>query len=277
MQDISIRGEKDVLDTFKSLLIDRVLSNRQAEVYITLISLGQASASEIYEKIEDKPRVAGTEKISKSLDYTILDDLEQKGFIKSALKSGIKSHSKPFRPVSPEEALAQHFSETEQLKDIANQVVTLLELKERNGSKTNKQDIWMHETKRVALNEGIKQLHEARKAILMYCNDYSWIEEPGIAEVLAKKISEGIDVRILGKTPAPTLLNSLSQFDTVRKETTIPCNPYCIVDDEQLLTFLNEGFNPKLLITRNTYMVMRNSAQFKEIWENYSKRGKLDV
>lgn len=273
MQGISIRGEKDVLDTFKSLLVDRVLSNRQAEVYITLISLGQASASEIHEKIKDKPRVAGIEKISKSVVYIILNELEQRGFIKSALKSGIKSHSKPFRPVSPEEALAQHFSETEQLKDISNQVVTLLELKEKGGSKANKQDIWMHETRRVALNEGLKQLEGAKKAILMYCNDYSWIEESGIAEVLTKKIKERIDVRILGKTPAPTLQTNLSQFNAVRKETSIPCNPYCIVDDEQLLTFLNDGFNPKLLITKNTYMVMRHSAQFKEIWQNHSKKG----
>ena len=222
MQGISIRGEKDVLDIFKSLLVDRVLSNRQAEVYITLISLGQASASEIYDKIKDKYVAAGIEKISKSIVYIILDELEQRGFIKSALKPGIKSHSKPFRPVSPEEALAQHFSETEQLKDISNQVVTLLELKEKSGSKANKQDIWMHETKKVALNEGLKQLEGAKKAILMYCNDYSWIEEPGIAEVLTKKINDRIDVRILGKTPAPTLQTSLSQFNAVRKETSIP-------------------------------------------------------
>lgn len=273
MQDISIRSEKDVLDTFKSLLVDRVLSNRQAEVYITLISLGQATASELHDRIKDKLKVAGTEKISKSIVYIILDDLEQMGFIKSALTPGVKSHSKPYRPVSPEEALEQHFSETEQLKDISNQVVTLLELKQKQGSKVNKQDIWMHETKKVALNEGLKQLEGAKKAILMYCNDYSWIEEQGIAELLTKKINERLDVRILGKSPAPTLQNSLSQFDSVRKETAIPCNPYCIVDDEQLLTFLNDGFNPKLLITKNTYMVMRHSAQFKEIWDNHSRKG----
>jgi len=273
MLDIPTRGEKDTLDAFKSLLVGRVLSYRQAEVYVTLISLGQASASEIFNRIKNKPKVAGLEKISKPAVYNILDELEERSFVKSAVTPGTKSNSKPYRPVPPDDALEEYFNQTDDLKDTANQVVTLMELKEKQGKKTGKQDIWMHGTKKIALREGLKHLESAKKTILMYCNDYSWTEEPGVTDLLIEKINDGIDVKILGKQPASTLRGNLIAFDAVRRETTIPCNPYCVVDDEHLLTFLNDGFSPKLLVTRNTYMVMRHSAQFSEIWENYSKRG----
>jgi hypothetical protein len=104
----------------------------------------------------------------------------------------------------------------------------------------------------------------------MFCNDYSWTEEPGITELLTKKANDGLDVKILGGKPTLALRNALARFDKVRRQTDIPCVPYSIIDNEHLLIFLNEGFDPKLLATRNIYMVERHSAQFGTIWNEHS-------
>jgi sugar-specific transcriptional regulator TrmB len=265
---MSARSEKELLEAFKMLLVGgNVLTNKEAEAYITIVNTGQATAADIYHRLRAKVAFRG---ISKQTIHGLLGDLEQKGFIKSAITSGKRSHSKPYRPTSPEEALSEYFSATEKLKDVTDDIVTLLELKEKQGDSANNQCIWMHEPKRIALREGIKYLKGAQKSILMFCNDYSWIEEPGVTELLTKKTNEGVGVKILGGTPVPTLESALRKFDKVRRETDIPCVPYSIIDDEQLLIFLNEGFDPKLLATKNIYMVERHSAQFRKVWNGHS-------
>jgi sugar-specific transcriptional regulator TrmB len=266
---MSARSEKELLETFKMLLVGgSVLTNKEAEAYVAIISTGQATASDIYGRLRAK---AEFQRISKQTIHGLLNDLCQKGFVRSAITSGKRSHSKPYKPTSPEDALSEYFSATEKLKDVTDDVVTLLELKEKQGDSGKDQCIWMHEPKRIALREGIKYLRGAKKSILMFCNDYSWIEEPGVTELLTKKTNEGVDVKILGGTPAPALRSVLAEFDKVRRQTGIPCVPYSIIDDEQLLIFLNEGFDPKLLATKNIYMVERHSAQFRKVWNEHSK------
>jgi sugar-specific transcriptional regulator TrmB len=265
---MSARSDKELLETFKMLLAGgNVLTNKEAETYITIINMGQATAADIYRRLRAKAEFQG---ISKQTIHRLLNDLEKKGFIRSAISSGKRSHSKPYRATSPEEALSEYFSATERLKDVTDDVVTLLELKEKQGDSANNQCIWMHEPKRIALREGIKYLKGAKKSILLFCNNYSWIEEPGVSELLTKKTNEGLDVRILGGTPAPALQSVLERFHKVRRETNIPCVPYSIIDDGQLLIFLNEGFDPKLLATKNVYMVERHSAQFRKVWDEHS-------
>lgn len=267
---MSARSEKELLETFKMLLVNgSVLTNKEAEIYMTIINAGQVTATDVYRRLRAKAEFL---KISKQTIHGLLSDLEQKGFIRSAIASGKRSHSKPYRPTSPEEALSGYFDATEKLKDVTDDVVTLLELKEKQGDSANNQSIWMHEPKRIALREGIKYLKGAKKSILMFCNDYSWIEESGVTELLTKKTNDGLDVKILGGTPAPALQSALKKFNNVRRETDIPCVPYSVIDDEQLLIFLNEGFDPKLLSTRNIYMVERHSAQFKKVWNGHSKK-----
>jgi sugar-specific transcriptional regulator TrmB len=267
---MSARSEKELLETFKTLLVSgNVLTNREAEAYVTIISTGHATAADIYRRLKAKAEFQG---ISKQTIHGLLNDLCQKGFIRSAIASGKRSHSKPYKPTYPEDALSEYFSATEKLKDVADDVVTLLELKEKQGDSANNQCIWMHEPKRIALREGIKYLRGAKKSIHMFCNNYSWTEEPGVTELLTKKTNEGLDVKILGGTPASALRSSLAGLDKVRRQTGIPCVPYSIIDNEQLLIFLNEGFDPKLLATRNIYMVERHSAQFGSIWNEHSTK-----
>ena len=266
---MSTRSEKEPLETFKMLLVSgNVLKNKEAEVYVAIIKTGQATAADIYRQFRAK---AEFPKISKQTIHELLSELERRGFIRTAITSGRRSHSKPYRPTSPEDALSEYFSATESLKDVTDDVVTLLELKEKQGDNANDQCIWMHEPKRIALREGIKYLKGAKKSVLMFCNDYSWIEEPGIIESFTRKISEGLDVKILGGTPPRALQSALKKFAKVRRETDIPCVPYSIIDEERLLIFLNEGFDPKLLATKNTYMVERYSAQFEKVWTGHSK------
>lgn len=266
---MSARSEKEPIETFKTLLVSsNVLTNKEAEVYVAVIKTGQATAADIHRQLKAK---AEFPKISKQTIHGLLSDLEGKGFIKAAITSGKRSHSKPYRPTSPEDALSEYFSAIESLRDVTDEVVTSLELKMKQGDNANTHSIWMHEPKRIAIREGIKCLRSAKKSVLMFCNDYSWIEEPGVTEILAKKIKDGIDIKILGRTPAPALLSSLKKFDKVRRETDIPCVPYSIVDEEQLLIFVNDGFSPKLLDTKNVYMVERHSAQFEKVWNEHSK------
>ncbi len=206
------------------------------------------------------------------LKLEITKVLKEKGFIKCTIASGRRTHSTLYRSNSPEDALVNYFGAIDQLKDVTDQVVALLEQKyEQQGDKANDQNIWMFEPWKIALREGIKYLEGAKKSILMYCNNHSWIEEPGIAAALRKKMNEALDVRILGGPPPTALQRIMKKFNKIRKETSIPCTPYCIVDEEQLLIFLNDGFDPKLLATKNTYIVERHSAQFSKVWEEYSK------
>jgi sugar-specific transcriptional regulator TrmB len=266
---MSARSEKELLETFKTLLVNgNVLTSKEAEVYTTIINAGEATAADIYHRLKGKAEFL---RISKQTIHGLLSDLKRKGFIRDAITSGKRSHSKPYRPTLPEDALSEYFSATEKLKDVTDDVVTVLELKEKQSDGTNNQAIWMHEPKRIAIREGRKYLQGAKKSILMFCNDYSWIEETGVTELLTKKANEGLDIRIMGGIPVPALQSALKKFGKARRETDIPCVPYSIIDDKQLLMFLNEGFDPKLLATRNVYMVKRYSAQFAKVWSEHSK------
>lgn len=269
---MDVRREKDTLETFKRLLISRhILNDREAETYFILINLGQATAADIHRKLILKPEFRDT---APQTVHKFLETLRTNGFVKVTASSGKRGHSKLYKANSPESALAleKYFDDTDSLKDVMNDVVAVLEINNQKANGSSQQGIWVHEPQKTALREGVKCLRSAKKSVIIYSNNYSWIvEEPSIGQILMKKIEAQVEVRLLGSTPKDTVRNSVSVFDNVRKETDIPCMPYCIVDGQELLLILNESFNAKLFATQNGYMVDHFASQFEKIWNNHSK------
>jgi sugar-specific transcriptional regulator TrmB len=264
---MDVRNKQEPLTTFKNLLINSgVLRYREAEVYVTLVDMGQATAAEIHRCLKGKTAL---NKIAIQSVHKILERLRKNGFIKSTVVSGKRAHSKQYKANSPEDALKPYFNGTERLKDMLNEVVARLEINEQKSAKVD-QSIWLYEPKRIAIREGIKHLKKAKETILLRCNDYTWIQQAGIGEAIMKKVEEGLEVRILGATPKESIQNALIKFNNVRKQTTIPCAPYCLIDREQLLIFFSEGLEHRLMATKNMYMVDHYSAQFDDVWEKHS-------
>jgi hypothetical protein len=148
-------------------------------------------------------------------------------------------------------------------------VVALLEKKyEEHNSSDNDQNVWVYEPHKTALREGIKHLKSAKKTIAVYSNNYSWlVQHQAVRDTIKKQIKAGLEIKLLGLTPVDSIKRTLEEFNHVRRETTIPCTPYCLIDGEQLLVAFNEGLDTKLLATKNTYLLDRHSTQFNKLWD----------
>jgi len=267
---MEIRSEKESLETFKRLLISRqILTDREAEMYMILVDLGQATATEIHRKLKQKPEFG---RIARPTVHVYLETLRTYGFAKVTAASGKRKHSKIYKANPPEGALKNHFDDNETLKVLIGDVVAKLEINNQKMNGVHEQNLWVYEPQEPALLEGIRCLKNARKSIAIYCNDYSLIvQQPSIGQLLRKKIKDGVTVRLLGAPPKDTVRNTVAQFDRVRKETSIPCMPYCIVDGQDLLLVLNENFGSKLFTTQNGYMVDHFTSNFDKIWNEYGK------
>ena len=259
---------KESLGTFKSLLISSaILSDREAEVYVTVITMGQATSADIHRRLEKSPfRNIAVQSIHK-----ILERLQRRGFIKGTISSGKRKHSTFFRANAPEGPLEHHLNAAEKLKDSVNEVVALLEKKyEEHDCDDNDQSIWVYEPHATAFREGLKHLRGAKKTIAVHSNNYSWLVQPqgqGVKDTLKRKMKDGVEVRLLGLAPVDSIKSTLEEFNSVRRETAVPCIPYCLIDGQQLLIAFNEGLDTKLLATKNTYLLDRHSAQFSKTWD----------
>ena len=273
---MDVGNEKNPFATFKELLISSgVLTEKDAEIYIAIIYMGQACATDVHKRLVQKTKF---KTIAPQTVYKLLENLRTKGFIKGTVSSGRRAHSKMFTANPPEEPLEAYFNANDKLRDATNDAVALFEKTyEAKGNKDNDQNLWVSEPHKTAIREGTKILQSAEKSILMYSNNYSWIQHEQIADVLREKMADGIRVSLLGAPAADSVKGDLACFNKIRRETSIPCMPYCLVDGKHLLMVFNEGSDAKLLATRNKYMVDHYSAQFDKIWKKYSKGGVIDV
>jgi sugar-specific transcriptional regulator TrmB len=269
---VSARKVQEPLETFKILLINRgILTDKEAEVYTAVIDMGQATATTVYQRLRSS---SVFKSVAKQTVHRLLTDLKRRGLIKSTVTSGKRGHSTVYKAIPPETPLSEHFNETEKLKDVTEQIVALMEQKSEPEEKIQDQNLWIYEPQKIALKEGLKCLENAKKSVLVYCNDYTWAQLPGIMELLKKKMNEKLDVRIIGGILPERSNNCLKAFNRVMRETDIPCLPYCLMDKECMLFFFNDIVLPgyKVLQTKNAYMVERYSAQFEKIWANHSRK-----
>jgi sugar-specific transcriptional regulator TrmB len=177
------------MERVESLLRDFGLTEYEIRAFTTLLKLKIAAAEQISE----------TGKIPLPRVYDTLNELKKKGFVLIS-----KGRPKKFRIVSPKKALSNLIElEKEKfenkIKELKNKVEIisgiLLELEPLTIKKEG--GIWFTEKRKNVVKTLNEQLISAKKQVLSFAGDISWLSETISSIKEARK--KGIEIKILAK------------------------------------------------------------------------------
>jgi sugar-specific transcriptional regulator TrmB len=187
----------------ENLLKSIGLTEYEARAYVTLLKLGTATAERLSEAGNiPLPRV-----------YDTIVELQRKGFVLIG-----KTRPKLFKPISVEKALSNYIDiqekekkiEIESMKKTAKGIEKDLSTIEKVNLTEQKFSIWSTERRRNVMKTLQEQEKKAKKEILIFAGDLSWLTENTI--VFKNLVKKNILIRVIMERPGER-----GTMDIVRK------------------------------------------------------------
>lgn len=172
------------------------LTEYEARAFVTLLRLGVATAEKLSEAGNiPLPRV-----------YDTIVELQRKGFVLIS-----KTRPKMFRPISVEKALNNYVDvqekemkkEIDSVKKNIKAAVKELSSIEKVDLTEEKLNIWSTERRRNVIKTLQEQEKKAKKEILIFAGDLSWL--PEASSVIKELLKKGILVRVIMQKPQGTI------------------------------------------------------------------------
>ena len=225
-------------ENIKAVLEEVGLSEKEVEIYLALLKLGEASASRVSE-IADLNRVTS---------YVLLKSLSEKGFCSIYTKNNIQH----FKPIKPDQIIGI-------LEEKKSKIKTIIPfLKEQEGAVSDKPEVSLFEGKKgvTAMLELMLKEAEKNKLVLAYGN-------LTIAEKIIEyqslywrktRLSKGIQMQ--------AVVDSLKGFEPKK---------------EKFTQFKPDLANPSALSTDNTGATGMREDKNHNIWIGHSLTGGIDI
>jgi sugar-specific transcriptional regulator TrmB len=191
------------MNQVKSMLKSFGLTEYEVKAYITLLRLGTSTAEKLSEIGNiPLPRV-----------YDTITDLQRKGLVLVS-----KTRPKKFKSISPNRAL-KHFIDLKKKefdlrikdlkKDLKKVVKALSEIPDIEVTE-KELNIWSTQKRKNVIRILSEQVNSAKKEILAFSGDLSWLPES--VDVLRKAIKRGVHIRVLA-----THLDSKKILENIRR------------------------------------------------------------
>lgn len=178
--------------TIESALKSFGLTEYESRAYVTLLSLGTATADELSRRGRiPLPRV-----------YDTLTELQRKGFVLIG-----KARPKKFNPIPIDKALSNFlFNQKKDFDDKLKHLKTMIPDVKKSASSipkgkisNSKWNVWSFDRKTNIVRILDEQKLEAKKDVLIFSGDMSWIVE--IPDIMSKLVKKGISVKVLVLEP----------------------------------------------------------------------------
>jgi sugar-specific transcriptional regulator TrmB len=176
----------------ESLLKSFGLTEYESRAYVTLLSLGLATAEQLSKRGNiPLPRV-----------YDTLTDLQRKGFVLIS-----KARPKKFSPIQIDKAISNLLSNQKKefedkqthLQEMMPEVKRMVSTIPKSNINESKWDIWTFDRKSNIVRILDEQKIQAKNEVLIFSGDMSWMIE--ISEIMRKIAKKGVKIKVLVADP----------------------------------------------------------------------------
>ncbi|MBR9682810.1 MAG: TrmB family transcriptional regulator [Candidatus Aenigmarchaeota archaeon] len=179
-------------DNIESALKSFGLTEYESRAYVTLLGLGTATADELSRRGRiPLPRV-----------YDTLTELQRKGFVLIG-----KARPKKFNPIPIEKALSNFLfnqkkdfdDKLKHLKDMIPDVKKSASGMPKGKISSSKWNVWSFDRKTNIGRILDEQKMDAKKEILIFSGDLSWLSD--LSDILSKLIKKGVEIKAIVVDP----------------------------------------------------------------------------